>query len=56
MSTASVYAQKKYSDIDIVVGYQFVRCMYRDDSGAIKVDCDLVNDVIEQAGGGGEPF
>jgi hypothetical protein len=53
----SVYAQKVYDFIDVNVGYRFVNPLYRDlDDGSLRVDTSLINDVTEQAGGGGEPF
>jgi hypothetical protein len=50
VSASDVYAQKIY------VGYQFVNILYRDTDGALGVDTDLINDVREQNGGGGEPL
>ena len=54
----SVYAQKAYTFQDVYIGYRFVNTLYRDESndGALCVDTTLINDVMEQAGGGGEPF
>ena len=56
ISGASVYKQKVYDYVDIVVGYQFCNALYRGRNGTLKVDLELVNDVIEQNGGGGEPL
>lgn len=56
ISGASVYKQKVYDYVDIVVGYQFCNALYRGRLGALKVDLALINDVIEQNGGGGEPL
>ena len=56
VSASDVYAQKIYDFVDINVGYQFVNLLYRDTDGALKVDTDLINDVREQSGGGGEPL
>ena len=57
VSASDVYAQKIYDFVDINVGYQFVNILYRDQQdGSLKVDTDLINDVKEQAGGGGEPL
>jgi hypothetical protein len=56
VSASDVYAQKIYDFVDINVGYQFVNILYRDMDGALKVDTDLINDVREQNGGGGEPL
>jgi len=53
----SVYAQKVYDFVDVNVGYRFVNVLYRDPSDeSLRVDSRLINDVMEQAGGGGEPF
>ncbi len=57
VDASSVYAQKAYQWIDLNVGYRFVNLLYRDDrDGSLRVDTSLINDVVEQAGGGGEPF
>jgi hypothetical protein len=56
VSASDVYAQKIYDFVDINVGYQFVNILYRDQDDSLKVDTDLINDVREQAGGGGEPL
>ena len=57
LSGAAVYAQKIYSSIDVSVGYQFVNILFRNrHAGMLTVDTNLINDVKEQEGGGGEPF
>lgn len=56
VSASDVYAQKIYDFVDISIGYQFVNLLYRDERGTLKVDTDLINDVREQDGGGGEPL
>ena len=56
VSASDVYAQKIYDFVDINVGYQFVNILYKDTNGTLKVDTDLINDVREQEGGGGEPL
>jgi hypothetical protein len=56
VSASDVYAQKIYDYVDINCGYQFVNLLYRDTDGSLKVDTDLINDVREQSGGGGEPL
>jgi len=53
---ASVYKQKIYDNVDTVIGYEFANALYRGRRGALKVDLNLVNDVTEQTGGGGEPL
>jgi hypothetical protein len=53
----SVYAHHVYHMVDVNVGYRFVDALYRDHrSGSLRVDQSLINDVIEQDGGGGEPL
>jgi hypothetical protein len=53
----SVYAHRVYDFVDVTVGYQFVNMLYRDvQDGSLCVDTSLINDVMEQAGGGGEAF
>lgn len=42
--------------IDVNIGYQFVNILYRSSDGSLGVDTDLINDVREQNGGGGEPL
>lgn len=56
LSAQEVYAQKIYDFVDVNVGYQFVNTLYKDIDGTLKVDTDLINDVREQSGGGGEPL
>lgn len=56
VSAASVYAQKIYDAVDVTIGFRFVNIMYTDSEGELKVDTDLINDVREQNGGGGEPL
>jgi hypothetical protein len=53
---SSVYAQKVYSFDDVHIGYTFVSSLFRRPNGKISVDIELLNDVVEQNGGGGEPF
>jgi len=53
----SVYSQKIYDHHDMNIGYRFVNMMFRDPrDGSLKVDTTVINDVVEQAGGGGEPL
>jgi predicted fused transcriptional regulator/phosphomethylpyrimidine kinase len=54
VSGSSVYAQKVYAYQDLSVGYSFAPILGQDSSGALVVDHRLLNDVREQAGGGGE--
>lgn len=54
VSGSDVYAQKTYSWVDLAVGYHFVNLLYKGQDDNIKVDLDLINDVREQRGGGGE--
>lgn len=53
---SSVYAQKVYSFCDVNIGYSFVSTMFCCPSGRVGVDHHLINDVVEQNGGGGEPL
>jgi hypothetical protein len=51
----SVYAQKVYDFVDVCVGYSLANILFRDKrDGSLAVDFDLINDVREQYGGGGE--
>ena len=46
-----------FSDfVDVNIGYEFVNILYRNSDGSLGVDTDLINDVREQSGGGGEPL
>ena len=49
-----VSARNVYDLVDVVIGYQFVDIFYRSRDGTVKVDLNLLNDVKEQSGGGGE--
>jgi hypothetical protein len=55
LSASCVYAQKIYEDFNVYVGYEFVNLLYRDEDN-IKIHTNLINDVREQYGGGGEPL
>jgi hypothetical protein len=50
-----VFCQKVYDYVDVNVGYTFVTllCM---ENGELISDIELINDVVEQNGGGAEPF
>lgn len=50
----SVYTQHMYNYYDMNIGYNFVPCLYRNGNGELHVDYSLLNDVMEQEGGGGE--
>ena len=55
ISGASVFTQKVYDHFDMSVGYQFVNVMYKEEySNKVMIDFDMINDVVEQLGGGGE--
>jgi len=51
-----VYAQHLYDYLDTNVGYKFVPVLVRDDEHGVRVAFEFLNDVVEQTGGGGEPF
>jgi hypothetical protein len=53
---SQVYCQHVYSFCDVNIGYTFVNILHRHDNGKIGVDMSLLNDVVEQNGGGCEPF
>lgn len=51
----SIYAQKVYDYVDMNIGYRFANVLYRSPrDGSIGVDHTMLNDVLEQAGGGAE--
>jgi hypothetical protein len=53
----SVYSQKVYDYVDVNVGYRFANVIYRDmGDGSLGVDHTIINDVLEQVGGGAEPL
>ena len=55
-NASTVFAHKVYSRNDIFVGFQFANILYRNDVGALMVDKALINDCLEQYGGGAEPL
>lgn len=56
LSSNTISAQHMYYALDVNVGYEFVPILYRKNNGEVKVDFDILNDVYEQNGGGGEEF
>ena len=56
ISASEVYAQKIYDFCDVNIGYEFVNILCKDGEGRLMVDTDLINDVRQQHGGGGEPL
>jgi hypothetical protein len=56
VSGSSVYAQKVYDFADVNIGYTFAQVLHISQSGQLVVDKRLLNDVLEQDGGGAEPF
>lgn len=56
VSGSSVYAQKVYDFADVNVGFTFAQVLHMSQSGKLVVDKRLLNDVLEQNGGGAEPF
>lgn len=55
VSGSSVYAQKVYDFVDVIVGYTFANVLAIE-KGLVVVDAELLNDVKEQIGGGAEPI
>mmetsp|Transcript_18316 Transcript_18316/g.22717 ORF Transcript_18316/g.22717 Transcript_18316/m.22717 type:complete len:517 (+) Transcript_18316:109-1659(+) len=55
-SASSVYANKIYDYLDVNIGYQFASVLYKDENDMTLVDTNLIDDVFEQDGGGGEPL
>lgn len=51
----SVYSQHVYDFHDVNIGYTFCNMFYRDKENSLRVDMKLLNDIVEQDGGGGEP-
>ena len=57
VSASTVHAYKRFKYGDVLVGYTFANMLFAEqDSSRLLVDHSLVNDVVEQAGGGAEPF
>ena len=57
VSASTVHAYKRFKYGDVLVGYEFATTLYMNPgSTRLKVDLSLTNDVIEQEGGGAEPF
>ena len=57
VSASTVHAYKRFKYGDVLVGYTFANMLFAEqDSSRLLVDHSLVNDVIEQEGGGAEPF
>lgn len=53
----NVYGHTSYTRMDLVVGYRFANTLIRNSkTNGIGVDLSLLNDVLEQSGGGGEPL
>ena len=50
----TVYAQKIYDFVDLCVGYCFCNMLFRHPKKGLVADPSLLNDVVEQVGGGGE--
>lgn len=57
VSGNTVYSQKVYDYVDMNVGWRFAETLVRHPKTKnLSVDISLINDVLEQHGGGGEPF
>jgi hypothetical protein len=53
----TVYSHKAYDYVDVNIGWRFATALVVDPkTQALGVDLSLVNDVLEQHGGGAEPF
>jgi hypothetical protein len=52
--TLTIKSQNASDLVDLNVGYSFVNILYRNGDGTLGVDLNLINDVREQHGGGGE--
>lgn len=50
MNNAHVYSQKIYDSVDVVIGYQFVHLLTKDEKGKVKLLEEYLNDVIKQRG------
>jgi hypothetical protein len=53
---STVYKQHIYDFSNVNIGYRFANLLHIDRTGVLQVDETLLNDVLEQRGGGGEPF
>lgn len=56
MSGSSVFAVHVYDFANVNIGYSFVSAVAKADDGRLVADVELISDVVEQRGGGGEPF
>lgn len=57
VSGSTVFSQKLYDFVDVNVGWRFANTLVNHPkTGALSVDLSLLNDVVEQKGGGAEPF
>ncbi len=52
----TVYSHTKYTLADMAIGWRFANMLRKDPDGSLGVDLGLINDVLEQVGGGGEPL
>ena len=55
VSGATVFGQHVYDYVDANIGYTFANVLVTE-NGKMVVDAELLNDVMEQNGGGAEPF
>ena len=53
---SAVYQQTIYKLSDLAVGYTFANLLITNTDGVLRVAEDLISDVVEQRGGGGEPL
>jgi hypothetical protein len=55
-SGSAVYAQHVYDFSSVFIGYAFVHLLWRNHQGELVMDADLLEDILEQPGGGAEPL
>ena len=52
-----VFGNTSYTSMDLVIGYRFANTLVKNEAtGDIGIDLSLLNDVLEQHGGGAEPL
>ena len=56
ISASTVFAHKEYGKFHMFVGYEFVSIEYNNAKNQQLLDTEMINNVMEQQGGGGEPL